>query len=122
MMPAIRGMDSILWACVENRPEWIGITVQMLAEGLDKGSIVSQCGVRPCPGENPYSTIARATMVGADLMIAAVDQALMGDLPALPTEVPQGTYRSALTADAIRRLHELCTQTERRARVNESSP
>ncbi len=107
MMPAIRGMDSILWAYVENRPEWIGITVQLIDEGLDTGRIVSQRRVPPESAEHPYSVMVRATRIGAELMIDAIAALRSG--AAFPTSSAGagGAYRSSLTPEAVRALHDI---------------
>jgi folate-dependent phosphoribosylglycinamide formyltransferase PurN len=107
MMPAIRGMDSILWGYVANRPDWIGITLQLLDSGLDTGRIVGQQRIAPEPGENPYSVVARASEVGADLMCRAIPELLAGNSPEVRKPAMKGTYRSALTPKVVRELSEM---------------
>ena len=114
IMPDIRGMDSILWACVENRPDWIGVTVQLLDERLDTGRIVNQACVPRRHEANPYSLVADATILGADLMRAAVCRVLERGVPEYPSASSTTAYRSALTSDAIRRIHELCVGSSSR--------
>lgn len=107
IMPLIRGMDSILWAYVENRADWIGITLQRLNAGLDKGEILGQAALIPAPGENAYSVIARGTMIGAEMMGNAVEILRRKELTPLPPVGEKGVYRSALTPQAVRRAHQM---------------
>jgi hypothetical protein len=107
MLPAIRGMDSICWAYVEDRPEWIGITVQLLTDALDGGAILAQQQVTPEPREDPFGVMARATIIGTDLLIQAIRDRLAGR-PAPPQPAgPKGAYRSALTIEAVHRLRRM---------------
>jgi len=121
IMPAIRGMDSILWAHVENRPEWMGITVQLINEGLDTGQIVRQSRVEPRPGEDPFSVVRRATILGADLMVSSVKEILSSGVPVQQPQSPEkGTYRSALTPKAVLRVHQLCVAAANQREVDKS--
>lgn len=110
MMPAIRGMDSILWGYIEDRPDWIGITLQRIDEGLDTGRIVAQRIVAVEAGENPFSVIARATRIGADLMCAGVRDVRAGKPMSQIVGADKGVYRSALDCGAIYALHRMIAE------------
>jgi folate-dependent phosphoribosylglycinamide formyltransferase PurN len=108
IMPTIRGMDSILWSFVENRPEWAGITVQLLNEGLDTGRIITQASVKAGPRQNPFSVVAQATELGAELMARSIRTIkASGKTDGWHCD-GTSTYRSSLTPDAIHRLKVLC--------------
>jgi methionyl-tRNA formyltransferase len=108
IMPAIRGMDSILWSFVEDRPDWAGITVQLLDEGLDTGRILTQVSVWTAPRENPFSAVATATELGADLMARSIRAILASGGTNGWHSAEIGTYKSSLTPDAVRKLKHLC--------------
>jgi hypothetical protein len=107
MMPAIRGMDSIFWGYVENRPDWIGITLQIINEGLDTGRIVERSLVSPHPAENPYSVLARATVQGADMVCRAVPAIAANGSDGFRVDKRPGVYRSLLTVGALRILADM---------------
>lgn len=47
VMPLIRGAISPAWAVIEQRPDWLGLTLQRLETGMDTGQIVSLRPLRP---------------------------------------------------------------------------
>ena len=112
IMPEIRGMDSIPWAYVNDRPDWCGVTLQLIDEGLDTGRIIYQEALPPEEGENPYSVMARATLIGAELMVRGIRAVLGGPLPDPPPPRGKGVYRSALSAKAVRGLREMIDRGE----------
>src|SRR5437660_4737766 len=38
--PEYRGSDTVFWPLYDERPEWIGVTVHLLDEGIDSGPIL----------------------------------------------------------------------------------
>lgn len=107
-MPRIRGMLSILWAYVEDRADWLGITLQWINEGLDTGRIAAIEKLTPAPGENPFSVVERATRSGAEMLRQALTAARKGErlLADVPPEPTRGAYRSGMTRAEIHRVVE----------------
>ena len=108
IMPAIRGMDSILWSFVEDRPEWAGITVQLINEGVDTGRIIAQACIKTGPRENPFSVIATATVLGADLMARSIRTIMASGRANGWSCDESGAYRTSLTPEAICTLKRIC--------------
>lgn len=95
LSPTYRGMDTARWPLFQKKPEWIGVTIHKLDEGLDSGPIIYQC--RP---ELKYDYTFRMieyslTMLACKIMPAAVTQVLSGNVKLTHQNLSKGTQYKA---------------------------
>lgn len=95
-LPAIRGGDSLLWALLENRPDWIGCSLHLIDAGIDTGGVLERARIVAADQEHPGRIFARMTRVGIDMLTSRLRHVREGGLPtplSLDGE-PRGVYRS----------------------------
>lgn len=74
LSPYTRGGNCNLYALLEGRPEWVGVTVHHIDPGIDSGDLILTAQV-PMEPEDDYERIdARTFHHGIDLLVAAVGQ------------------------------------------------
>lgn len=95
-LPAIRGCHSIAWGLLENRPDWIGVTIHLIDERLDTGPILAREHIAPSPLDTYASLFFAATVAGGRLLTQAIADLTAGlGSPIARTE--PGQYRPAMT-------------------------
>lgn len=95
-LPDVRGVASIAWALLEDKPKWCGVTVHFIDEGIDTGAILAWSHVKPCSGEGYESLFCRATLIGAELLAKTIRQIAEGKQTIIKRE-HSGVYRSGLS-------------------------
>ncbi len=95
-LPAIRGCHSIAWGLLENRPDWIGVSIHLIDEGLDTGPILAREHIPVAPGDTYASLFFAATVVGGRLLTQAIADLAAGRCTPVPRIEP-GEYRPAMT-------------------------
>lgn len=89
--PLYRGVHGGYWALADGKPEHCGVTVHVIDEGLDTGSIVRQSIIEPTPRDNfatyPYLQLAAGIPLLIDAVLASLEETLE-ELPA-----PEGPSR-----------------------------
>jgi len=76
--PRYRGCDTVFWPLHNEEPEWIGVTVHVLEEGIDSGPILSTGRPTIEDDDDEDSLFAKCTVEGADLYAEAIRQATAG--------------------------------------------
>ncbi|MBP7933953.1 MAG: hypothetical protein KA354_04820 [Phycisphaerae bacterium] len=94
-LPDIRGCQSIAWGLLEDRHEWIGVSVHLIDEGIDTGPILKRQHLRAVAAETYPSLFAKATVLGGRLLVEAMHELAVGRVEVMARKSP-GTYRSAM--------------------------
>ncbi|HOW69839.1 MAG TPA: formyltransferase family protein [Phycisphaerae bacterium] len=94
-LPDIRGCQSIAWGLLEDRHEWIGVSVHLIDEGIDTGPILKRQHLRAVDTDTYPPLFAKATVLGGRLLVEAMHELAMGRVEVLARTSP-GTYRSAM--------------------------
>ena len=91
----IRGMWSIPWGIVENRPDWIGATVHVIDAGIDTGPVL-WCGhPQLAPGDTAVDLFFRAHLEAVEALVSGIRKLSDGFQPAHEAGPSQAVYRSA---------------------------
>jgi methionyl-tRNA formyltransferase len=88
--PRYRGTDAVFWPLHNEEPEWVGVTVHVLDEGVDSGPIIFTGRPRIDVDDDEDSLFAKCTVVGADLYAKAIDQAATGRIRSTPQDLSEG--------------------------------
>lgn len=97
-LPDIRGCHSIAWGLLERRPEWVGVSVHLVDEGIDTGPILKRQHVPPRPDSTYESLFCQATIAGGQLLVEAIREIADRRARILPRDAP-GTYRSVMSRE-----------------------
>lgn len=84
LSPYTRGGNCNLFALLEGRPEWVGVTVHYIDPGIDSGDLILTRQVAMEPDDTYDCIDARTFRLGADLMVVAVRQILQGRAARVP--------------------------------------
>ena len=96
--PLIRGMSSIDWALLEQRPEWIGATIHMIDEGIDTGPVLAYVPVeRERPGEGFPRLYVRSTREAVAKLIDVLERLERGDVWSVDPPPGRREYRSSFS-------------------------
>lgn len=90
--PAYRGMYGGYFALANGEPEHFGATVHLVDEGVDTGKILYQSRVETDPRDNFHTYLWRLAAGSRDIVIAAVQDALNGDLRPYDVDMPSQQY------------------------------
>lgn len=95
-LPLLRGLWSTAYSIIENRPDWLGVTVHKMDAGIDTGPILRRA--RPVFSKRDDH---EALWVRMDLMAAQLLRDELGAIEAgrsreLPNPAAEGVYRSRL--------------------------
>lgn len=107
--PRYRGADTVFWPLYNGEPEWIGVTVHVLDEGIDSGPIISTGRPEIDAGDDEDRLFAKCTRVGADLYAEAIRRVMAGEARWTPQDLAAGRqYRLVeRTVFAERRVERL---------------
>jgi methionyl-tRNA formyltransferase len=83
VLPAYRGAAPVERALMDGRTE-TGVTIMQMDAGLDTGPIISTGRVGVDPEEDAGSLLSRLAVVGAELLVAALDDLEAGRLDMTP--------------------------------------
>jgi formyltetrahydrofolate hydrolase len=100
----VRGISSIFWALYYGRPDWLGVTVHRISEGIDKGAILRQEPLEVETKDDLVTLLVKATKLGVKLLIKAVDDFERGG--GLPREWKDGVYLSEFTKEQYLKLQK----------------
>lgn len=96
--PLIKGMNSIRWALLERRPEWIGTTVHLIDEGIDTGDALAYAPVaQERSGEGFSELFVRATQAGVSQMLEVLARLQAGERWRLDAPPGEHVYRSTIS-------------------------
>jgi methionyl-tRNA formyltransferase len=107
--PRYRGADTVFWPLYNREPEWIGITVHVLDEGIDSGPVIFTGRPSIDPNDDEDSLFAKCVTSGADLYAEAIRQIATGTVRFTPQQLESGRqYRFVdRTVAAERRVKRL---------------
>ena len=101
LLPRYRGAAPIQ-AAIAAGDERTGVTVMRMAAGLDSGPILLQAEAPIGPRETAGELAPRLAVLGARLVIEALDRLERGDLPARAQDDAAATYAPRLDRDSGR--------------------
>ena len=88
--PRYRGADTIFWPLHNEEPEWVGVTVHILDEGIDSGPIIAIGRPDLAPNDDEPSLFAKAVRVGSALYVDAVRAVADGRAAPVPQDAGIG--------------------------------
>jgi folate-dependent phosphoribosylglycinamide formyltransferase PurN len=88
--PRYRGTDTVFWPLHNQEPEWVGVTIHQLDEGIDSGPIISIGRPEIEAGDDDASLFAKCVAVGAPLYVDAIRAALAGTLSGEAQQLEEG--------------------------------
>ena len=95
--PFIRGVSSIPWGIIENRPEWIGATIHLIDKGIDTGAVLWRGAPQLAPGDTDVTLHFRVHLEAVDALVRILEEyAATGSARTSVAAAQEGsTYRSA---------------------------
>lgn len=90
LSPRYRGSDTIFWPLYHEEPDWIGVTIHVLDEGLDSGPIIRTGRPEIAADDHEDSLFCKAVMVGAPLYADAIRTVFQDGVSAAPQQLEQG--------------------------------
>lgn len=102
--PLIRGLAAPFWAVYEQRPDWLGGTVQELVAELDAGPILMQDTVKPLKTDTYASAHVKIDQLMVDLLLASLKGLRDGTLTPRKPDLSVGVYKSAPTLGQVLRF------------------
>ena len=112
LSPRYRGSDTIFWPLYNEEPEWIGVTVHVLDEGIDSGPIITTARPTIDADDTEDSLFCKAVIVGSPLYAESIRQVHERGVPQTPQTLEEGrNYRFVdRTVAADRRVRRLLRQ------------
>lgn len=86
--PKYRGMCGGYWALAEGDAGNFGATVHLIDAGVDTGGVLYTATIAAAANDNFITYPFRLAVVGRDIVLRAIDDALHGRLRTLPTTLP----------------------------------
>ena len=107
--PRYRGADTIFWPLYNEEPEWVGVTVHVLDEGVDSGPVIFTGRPEIDPRDDEDHLFAKSTIVGAGLYVEAIRRVMAGTAEWRPQQIATGCQyrfvdRSVFAEMRVRRL------------------
>lgn len=84
LSPYYRGGQCTFWALYNNEPEYIGVTIHFLDEGVDSGEIIYSARPRLEPEDNICSIECKLTKLGTRLLLQAIKDIERGKVRRIP--------------------------------------
>lgn len=103
LLPQHRGPTPVIYSALD-RPPALGVTVHMIAEGIDTGPILLQEPYRPIVGESILQSIAALHDRGLVLLSSLLPAIADGSAPQQPQS--GGSYESFPDRAAVRQLRQ----------------
>lgn len=109
LSPRYRGSDTVFWPLHNEEPEWIGVTVHMLDEGIDSGPVLATGRPKIEPEDDEDSLFAKCVRLGTELYAQAIRDVSAGNVRPLTQDLQSGReYRFVdRTVAAERRVARL---------------
>ena len=96
--PLIKGMNSIYWALWEQRPEWLGVTVHWIDEGIDTGGVLAYARLDPDRLSQRFPELyAEATERGVERLMAVLETAKSERPSEVASAAGAQSYRSTIS-------------------------
>lgn len=90
LSPYYRGVATSLWPFYNNEPEYNGVTVFYLDEGIDSGPVIHQALVDVAPGDFIHDLSVKGIIAGVDLQLKALQEIQDGTIRAYPQDLTIG--------------------------------
>ena len=102
--PRYRGSDTIFWALHNGEPEYAGVTVHRLVQGVDAGAILARGRPKILDDDDEATLFAKAVKLGAELLCSSARREAAGESRPLEQDLASGTeYRSVARSVAAER-------------------
>lgn len=93
LSPYYRGVATSFWPFVNDEPEYVGVTVFYLDEGIDSGPVLHQGLVDFEPGDSIHDGSVKSIITGVDLQVQALKEIEAGTEQAFEQDLSIGqTY------------------------------
>lgn len=104
LSPYYRGVACSFWPFFNDEPEYVGVTVFYLDEGIDSGPILHQSLVDLAPGDTIHDASVKAIISGVDLQLQALEEIENGTARAHPQDLTIGRtyYNKDFNVDVLR--------------------
>lgn len=99
--PSIRGLAAPFWAIHDQRPDWLGITIQELGRKLDAGPILAQQRLAVNAGDDLATIHLRLDLAVGKHLVQALRAIEDGSSQPSLCRPEEGTYRSSPTLRAL---------------------
>ena len=86
--PTYRGMNGGYFALANDEPDKFGVTIHLVDDGVDTGSIITQSTIQPKPSDNFTTYPLVLAMVGREALATAIEQVLAGELKTVDVGLP----------------------------------
>jgi methionyl-tRNA formyltransferase len=90
LSPRYRGSDTIFWPLHNEEPEWVGVTIHTLDEGIDSGSILATATPLIEANDNEDSLFAKCVIVGTNEFVTAIRAVADGTVDEIPQDLEAG--------------------------------
>jgi formyl transferase-like protein len=108
--PAIRGMSSLLWGIVEERPDWIGATIHEIDAGIDTGNVFWRGAPQLSAGTTAEALFFRITVEATQALLVVLQALELGGSPPVLRYDGESVYRTAPGLGTWIRFHWLKKQ------------
>ena len=98
LLPKYRGAAPIQWSVLNGDAE-TGVTIMQLDEGLDTGDILKVQPIAIDPEETSGELFDKVTKVGAETLVACIDEIAAGSIVPVPQDHDKATLAPPLTKD-----------------------
>lgn len=105
LLPKYRGLDGLFWALVHGESQ-VGVTVHVMNEDFDDGSIVGQQAFDVSPDDTLHCLYFKAINAGSILLSQVLDQFASGTVTSKPNKISDGSYFSWPNRESARRFRE----------------
>lgn len=97
ILPRYRGFSPTVWGMIRG-DKWLGASLIKMAEGVDEGDIVDQCGVQVGDDEYIDSVMGRITETYLTMIERNIEAIASGKVVAIPQGARVGSLRALYTA------------------------
>ena len=73
LSPYFRGSGTNFWPLVLNKPEYVGVTIMYMNEGIDKGKIIHQIRPKILRGDSPHDIGCRVILDMANIFLPLIN-------------------------------------------------
>lgn len=105
LLPNYRGLDGLFWALVHGETE-VGVTVHIMNEAFDDGSIVGQQAFTVDSDDTLHRLYFKAIEIGSTLISQVLDQYASGTVSKKPNNKDEGSYFSWPDRESARRFRD----------------
>lgn len=98
LLPLYRGAAPVQRAIMEGRSE-TGVSIMVLTEGMDEGPVLAARSTPISPEDTAGTVGQRLAVVGADLLVATLEDYVSGALEPRPQDDSAATYAPKITTE-----------------------